>query len=128
MSARAPSYRAVGAEVVLIGNGKPEWARWFRNETRIELPLYCDPRRETYKAAGMTRGLFKVLHPRAALAAFRAFRKGNRQTSAKGDVLQNGGVLILDRAGKPVWRFVQAAAGDLSNGEEILRNLPKQSG
>lgn len=125
MSARAPSFRAVGAEVVLIGNGSPEWARWFRDGTRIEIPLYCDPRKATYKAAGMTRGLFKVFSPRAALSAIRAFRAGHRQTSVKGDALQNGGVVILDKAGTVVWRFVQESAGDLSNGDEVLRNIPR---
>lgn len=125
MSARAPSYRAVGAEVVLIGNGKPEWGRWFRDETRIEIPLYCDPRKATYEAVGMTRGWFKVFSPRAALSAIRALRAGHRQASVKGDALQNGGVVILDKAGTVVWRFVQQSSGDLSNGDEVLRNIPR---
>ncbi len=105
-----------GATLVLVGNGKPHHARWFLEDTGIDVPVFCDPELAAYAAAGLKRSVMSVFNPAALGAAIRAFRSGNRQTKTKGDPWQEGGLLVLDRragATKLVrYHHVSGYAGD----------------
>jgi hypothetical protein len=120
---RIDRIHAAGAELVVIGNGSPSFIAGFRETTGYHGPLYTDPSLEVYKAAGLKRGVFKVINPRAAMAALGALRGGHRQGATQGDALQQGGTLVIDRAGVVLWAHVDEYAGDNADPEEIVRAL-----
>lgn len=105
--------RSAGAELAFIGNGTPAFARAFAEDYRLEVPLYVDPSRKTYRALGMARpGLLSLLSPRILAAAARALRGGFLQGATRGDALQLGGVLVVARDGRVAFRHVARDAGD----------------
>jgi hypothetical protein len=120
---RIEKIHAAGAELVVIGNGSPTFMAGFRETTGYAGALYTDPSLEVYKAAGLKRGVFKVLSPRAGLAALGALKGGFRQGRTQGDALQQGGTLVIDRRGDVLWAHVDDFAGDHANPDEILRAL-----
>lgn len=117
--------RDAGAKLLFIGNGTPEHAQWFVEAVGLgPLPVFTDPRRETYAAAGMKRGVARTaLNAKSIGNAVRALRGGHRQTTTKGDPWQLGGVLVLSRKGKVLWSHLQEHAGDLAAPDEALAQL-----
>jgi hypothetical protein len=113
--------RASGAELVLIGNGTPAFARAFAEDFRIETPLYVDPSRRTYRALGMARpGLLSFLSPRLLAAVARALRGGFMQGPVRGDALQLGGVLVVARGGRIAFRHLARDVGDNPPVSEVV--------
>ena len=112
--------------MLFIGNGKPEHARWFVDALGLgELPVYTDPRRETFKAAGLKAGVMRVASPKALLNSLRALRGGHRQTSTKGNPWQMGGVVLLDAKGKTRWKHVEETAGEIADPALVLAEVKK---
>jgi len=113
-----------GATLVLVGSGKPHHAKWFLEDTGIDVPVYCDPELAAYQAAGLKRSVMSVFNPASLGAAIRAFKSGNRQSKTKGDPWQEGGVLVIDRrpgAKKDVrYQHVSGYAGDKAPVGKVL--------
>jgi hypothetical protein len=120
---RIDEIHAAGAEVHVIGNGSPTFIDGFRETSGWTGPIYTDPSLEVYKAAGLQRGVFKVLHPKAALAALGALRGGFRQGRTQGDTLQQGGVLVVAPSGEVLLSHVSEFAGDNASPDAILAAL-----
>jgi peroxiredoxin len=118
-----PAIREAGAELVIVGNGAPDFARAFREELGLDVPLYTDPTRRTYALAGFKRGVLATFSPRGVTHAARALRKGFRQTATRGDALQQGGLLVVDRDGRILYAHRDSEAGDLASNEEVLAAL-----
>lgn len=118
-----PAIREAGADLAVVGNGAPEFARAFRDELGLDMPLYTDPSRRTYELAGFKRGVFATFSPKGMAHAARAMRKGFRQTARRGDALQLGGVLVVDRSGRILYAHRDNEAGDLAPNEEVLDAL-----
>jgi len=114
---------AHGAELVAIGNGTPAQARAFREEFRLPFPLYTDPGRESYSAAGLESGILASLRPSLALNGLRAMRQGHRQGSLQGSPLQQGGALVIDRGGRLLYRFVSGTGGDHPDPAQLVGAL-----
>lgn len=111
----APELRAAGAAAVVIGNGTPEEARKFLARTGLDgedVQTFCDPGRASYVAAGLRRGVFRILRPRGLRNLVRAARAGFRQGRTQGDATQLGGLLGLAPGGKVLFRWVEEAVGD----------------
>ncbi len=115
-----PDIRAAGAELGIVGNGTPEMASAFREETGLEVPFYTDPTRRTYALAGFKRGVLATFTPRGVAHAARALRNGYRQTGTRGDAYQQGGLLVVDRSGRILYAHRDNEAGDLASNEEVL--------
>lgn len=118
-----PAIREAGAELVVIGNGAPDFARAFRDELGLDVPLYTDPTLRTYALAGFKRGLLATFSPKGMAHAARAWRKGFRQTAKRGDALQQGGLLVVDREGRILYAHRDQEAGDLASNEDVLAAL-----
>ncbi|HEX8790442.1 MAG TPA: peroxiredoxin-like family protein [Polyangiaceae bacterium] len=118
-----PAIREAGAELVVVGNGSPEFARAFRDELGLDGPLYTDPTLRTYALAGFKRGVLATFSPKGVVHAARAMRKGFRQTARRGDALQQGGLLVVDRSGRILYAHRDSEAGDLAPNEEVLAAL-----
>ncbi len=115
--------RARGAELVIVGNGAPNFAAAFREDFELDCPLLVDPELRAYRAAGLRRGRVELLSPRLPLNALRALRSGSRQTSVQGDPWQLGGVFVIRPGGDLTYRYVSREAGDHPPVDEILASL-----
>jgi hypothetical protein len=102
--------RKAGAELVFIGNGAPHFAEAFKKDYDIVSPLYTDPSRKAYDAAGLKHGAGNVL--KSMKHALRAMSKGHFQTRVQGSAWQQGGVLVIDRGGDLLYSYASQEGGD----------------
>jgi peroxiredoxin len=123
--------RALGAELVVIGNGQPHQARAFREERDLRFPLLVDPELRAYRAAGLRRGVASTLGPKALAHGLRALRKGYVQGRTQGDPWQLGGVFVIAPGGQVAFSYVSREAGDhpeVSSVLAALRRLRSRAG
>lgn len=118
---------ARGAELVIVGNGAPNFAAAFREDLDLDTPLFVDPDLNAYRAAGLRRGRVEALSPRMAGNAFRAMRSGYRQTAVEGDAWQLGGVFVLRPDGQTTFAYRSTEAGDHPPIEDILAALDEDA-
>ena len=128
MCDRAEEIREAGADLVVIGNGSAQHARWFVEEQRVPVRVFTDPERVTFRAVGARRGLASSLQAGTLRSAWRARRKGFRQTETMGDAWQQGAVWIVAPGGEVVYRHTSAWSGDHPDPEEILAALTQVPG
>ena len=114
---------AAGAELVVIGNGAPNFIAGFRDTTGFDGPIYVDPSLAVYQAAELERGLLKTFSPFAIKKTLSALGRGARQGRTQGDAFQQGGVLVIAPGGKLVWRHISKHAGDNAHPSKILAAL-----
>jgi NAD(P)-dependent dehydrogenase (short-subunit alcohol dehydrogenase family) len=115
--------RARGAELVIVGNGTPYFAKAFREDFGLEGPLLVDPELRAYRAAGLRRGRIEILSPRVPLNALRALRSGARQRAVEGDPWQLGGVFVIRPGGELAYRYVSREAGDHAPVPDVIAAL-----
>lgn len=126
MCDRAEEIRRAGAELIVIGNGTPQQARWFVEEQRVPVPVLTDPDLASFHAVGAKRGALSSLRPETVFAALRAWWKGFRQSRTGGDPLQQGAVWIVRPGGEVVWRYTSEFAGDHPDPDRILAALRRE--
>ena len=114
-----------GARLTVIGNGQPWHAQAFREDEQIPFQLWVDPEMEAYRAAGLKRGLTKVISPRSVGHAWRALRQGHRQTEVQGDPWQLGGAFVITTEGKTVYEQVSQEAGDHPRVRDLIAVLDR---
>ncbi len=115
--------RQTGAELVVVGNGSVRYANIFREDMKLDAPLYVDPTLKTYQTIGFKRSIWRTIGPPAWRHAFRAFRSGFRQKGVKGDPWQEGGVLIVMPDGKVPYSYMSEAAGDHPAVKDVISAL-----
>lgn len=109
--------------MVFVSTGAAHFARDFREEWKVTVPILLDPERESYRLLGWARALGSSLNPRAVLNLGRALGAGFRQGRVQGDAAQQGGVLVVARGGAVVYRYRSGTAGDHPPPEEALQAL-----
>jgi hypothetical protein len=115
---------AQGAELLIIGNGAPNFARAFREDLGITTPLYTDPSLATYRLLEFKRGVMSaILSLETFGSAVRALRQGFRQGRVRGDAWQLGGVLVVRSDGTLAYRYASAVAGDHPPVADVLGAL-----
>src|SRR5687768_15088098 len=92
--------RKRGGEPIVIGNGRVEFAAQFKKDIGFEAELYTDPSRRTYREAELERGILNAAALGSIGKGIKALSQGFMQTRTRGDALQHGGVLIVDRDGR----------------------------
>jgi len=112
-----------GAELVVVGNGRPEQARDFKVKQQIKFPLLTDPELRAYRAAGLRRGLISSLGPRTMLHGIRALTGGNIQSTVQGDPWQQGGVFVITPGERVLFTQRSKEAGDHADPADILAAL-----
>jgi len=115
--------RGLGAELHFVGSGAPFFARGFRDEYQVPVPIYVDPERASYEALGLARTLRSTLNLRLLSNARRAAKAGFRQNSVEGDAWQQGGVLIVLPGGEVAYRYRSEVAGDHPGVSEVVEAL-----
>ena len=114
-----------GTQVAVIGNGTHLMAQAFAEELDLDVPLFTDPKRETYRLAGMKRNF--GLGPRAIMNAARSWKDGHRQGAVAGDVWQQGGAMVVNNDARIVWHQTDSGAGDVIDFSAIVDSLKLES-
>jgi prostamide/prostaglandin F2alpha synthase len=112
-----------GVRLAVIGQGTPAHARHFRDSQKINLPMYVDEGRQTYKAAGTKVGTVgELLGPRVvAKGALASRRDGVVQGKTVGHPAQLGGVMIVRPGNEIVYVHLADDASDNPANEDVLR-------
>jgi peroxiredoxin len=118
-----PAIRKKDADLVFIGNGTRPFAAAFRDEYKIEVPVYVDSRRTTYQALGFARSPFALVSIAATKAAVRALGAGFKQGRTQGDAFQLGGTLVVDKKGEVLFRHAATHPGDHPPVKDVLAAL-----
>lgn len=105
-----PDVRALGAELVVVGNGSVGQAHQFYLDRALPFPLYTDPSLVTYEAAGMKRGM--LFGRKSMRQTFTALRSGNFQGATQGDAFQQGGAHVIFPGNKVAYSYISEVAGD----------------
>lgn len=115
-------FEAAGARLVVIGQGTPDQARHFLESHKLEIPIYVDKGRESYKAAGTKVATFdELLGPRVvAKGAVESARNGVRQGRTVGHPAQLGGVLVVVPGDEIVYSHLADDAGDNPPNKGVL--------
>jgi hypothetical protein len=118
--------RRKGANVAIVGNGLPAMAKGFIERLKLggEATVLTDPSRETYRLAGLRRGVWATLGPRALVNLLRALRKRLGTGKIEGDPWQQGGTLVVGRGGEVLFRYAGEHQGDHAAPERIVAALP----
>lgn len=118
-------YEAAGLQIVLVGLGSPEKAAQFRKALGLPFTVLCDPDKTAYQAFGLTRrmrlatearlqGIVRVIADTA--------RYGGALTEQ--DMVQLGGVFIIDRTGHVRFAYAALRAADRPALEDVLAAGP----
>ncbi len=112
-----------GVRLAVIGQGTPAHARHFRESQKIDLPMYVDEGRQSYKEAGTKVGTVgELLGPRViARGAAASRRDGVVQGKTVGHPAQLGGVMIVRPGNEIVYVHLADDASDNPPNEEVLR-------
>ncbi len=114
---------AAGVDLVVIGNGAPNFIAGFREQTGYHGALYTDPTLAVFRAAQLKRGIAKTFDPRALGKTIAAFRSGHRQGRTQGDAWQQGGVLVVATDGRVLWHHASERPGDNATVAQIVAAL-----
>ena len=115
-----------GAQLVVVGNGKPHQAASFVKDERLTFPVYVDPDLVAYQLAGLKRDLASTFKLSALGNAMRAVKAGHMQTGLKGDAWQQGGVFVIKQPENEVsMAYVSEAAGDHPSLESIVEGIAR---
>ncbi len=95
---------ALGVCTVLIGNGAPRFIGGFVARQKLDgypLVLVTDPSLRVYGLVGLDRSVWRTLGPVALAHEIAARARGYFSTDKEGDILQQGGVVVVDAEGVP---------------------------
>lgn len=120
-----PRIHEAGGELITLGNGTPEQAKWFVEDYQVESPVFTDPNLASHAIVGAKRMGFP--DPRTMMAGVSAFAKGFRQTGVKGSATQLGGVFVITADGRMPYRYLSRFAGDHPDPEEALAVLERDA-
>jgi len=84
------------------------------------ITIVTDPSLKVFEAADLERSVLATVGAKAIKAAWRARKAGYRQPGIEGDKLQQGGMLLLDRAGQPVFYHHNDHLGDHADPKAIV--------
>jgi len=107
-------------QLVVIGNGMPNFIKAFREDTGYQGKLYTDPSLNTYKALNLKRSLGSLFGLKSVKEGLRAAASGYLQTEIQGDALQQGGAVIVGPGDVLHYVYRNSEAGDHAPVQEML--------
>jgi hypothetical protein len=128
LAGKLEEIHAAGAELVFVGNGRPDQAAAFARREVPGVTVLTDPSREAYRALGLIRGILPTLGPGSVAAGVGAALRGHRQTALEGDAWQQGGLLLIDRGGRVLFLQRNRDAGDRPDLDGALAVLARGLG
>ena len=119
---RLAELESLGVSIVLVGNGPPAALAPFVSEMSLggrRVTVVTDPSLAAFRAAGLAR---PRLHGwRAALETVLALGAGYRLRRPAGDIMQLGGAILVDDAGRVVYHHRGGSPGDLADPSDIVQ-------
>lgn len=134
---RAAELARLGVRVVLCGCGSPSALARFEARLRLEasrVELVVSPDGALYRAFGMARSGWGTFGPRAAFGAVWLYATGHYATrhADDGDVLQQGGVVLIAKGGAILHRRAEQSLVDAYDPSEavgeVLRLVAAEAG
>jgi alkyl hydroperoxide reductase subunit AhpC len=117
----------LGIEVLVVSFEDEEHALNYQKETALEWPMVVDKQLELYSYYGLTRAGFRDLWGFATWKVYlREILKGNLPKSAKGDVHQRGGDVLIDPQGIVRLHLIGKGPADRPAIDEVLRIVEKK--
>lgn len=114
-------FRKKGAGLVAVGLGDVEYARHFREDTKITFPLLIDEQREAYRAVALRNAsLLHLLRKDNAAARKRASAAGHRQHRLGKNPLQLGGSFVFAPGNVDRFVHISETFGDNATPADIL--------
>lgn len=123
MSAVGDEIERLGVELVFIGSGSAQYAKWFQEDYAPRWPVYSDAELVTYRALETRRGLRSSMNLRTVWLSLRALLRGFRQGRTQGDQFQQGAVAVVTPDGAMPYLHVSEVAGDHPRPAEVLTVL-----
>jgi peroxiredoxin len=116
-------FEDAGVRLAVIGQGTPAHAAHFRDSHKVDLPMYVDERRGSYKAAGAkVATVGELLGPRMiARGAAASRRDGVVQGRTVGHPAQLGGVMIVRPGDEIAYVHLADDASDNPANDEVLK-------
>ena len=119
-------FEEAGANVVLIGLGRPDQAGWFCAEHELPFACVVQPDRGAHRAFGLRRGTpAQVAGPANWGRWVRNQFTGKRQTAiaGMGDGAQLPGTFVVDATGIVRYAHRGRRSSDLAPNDEVLEAL-----
>ncbi len=115
-------FEAAGARLAVIGQGTPAQAAHFRDSHGLDIPLYVDEGRASYRAAGTKVGTFnELLGPGVVAKGMVASRRDKVvQGRTVGHPAQLGGVMIVKPGDEIAYVHLADDASDNPPNSEVL--------
>jgi hypothetical protein len=116
-------FEATGARLAVIGQGTPAQAAHFRDSQKLDIPLYVDEGRKTYKEAGTKIATVgELLGPAMIAKGAQASRRDHvMQGRTVGHPAQLGGVMVVRPGNEITYLHLSDDAGDNPSNGEVLR-------
>ena len=107
MTSRAADFRALGCDVLVVTQARPDVLTGFLNRYPQPVPVVGDPERVSYRAFRLERtGWWTFFRPGVVWRYLKHMLRVRLRTPYEGeDVRQLGGDFILDRVGKVLYAY-----------------------
>ncbi|MCP4447299.1 MAG: hypothetical protein GY811_18420 [Myxococcales bacterium] len=126
MQPRVREFEAKGAGLFVIGSGLPQYIEGFRDTTGYTGPVYTDPSLKVFEKAQLVRSVRATFGLRSVLHGLENLKKGHRQGKAQGDMLQQGGALVIAQDGTVLFAHQSNAGGDNVSPTALLSALERR--
>jgi peroxiredoxin len=113
----------LGVRVVLVGQGEPAHLQGFLERTQLlnkPVVAVTDPTRQAFQVAGLRRSVWAIISARSLRDHFRLFGSGFSHARRHGDVLQQGGAVLVDEAGIVLVNHENRSIGDLIDLSDVI--------
>ena len=128
LAPRLEEMKKLGLEVVLVGNGAPNFIEGFIERFRLDeklVTITTDPSLKTHQAAQLKRSFWATLGPKGIVDQLRALLGGHRQNHIQGDNWQQGGAILLDGDGRVVYYHQNESVSDHASTSELVQGIYK---
>jgi len=125
LRAHEQEFRRKGAELAAVSLGDVQYAKVFREETRITFPLLIDEKRKAYDALELKSGnIFHVFRRDNAAARERARAAGHQQHKLGKNPFQLGGSFVFGPGDVDRFRHFSETFGDNAEMKDLLAAIP----
>tara|TARA_B100000029_G_scaffold494222_1_gene557674 strand:- start:337 stop:723 length:387 start_codon:yes stop_codon:yes gene_type:complete len=115
----------IDIELIFIGSGSPEQARFFQEDYNIDAKVFSDQELTIYKSLGAKNSLMSNIIPQVWFAGLRAFLNGFMQSKTQGTYTQQGGIALLKQNGQVAFLHLSKYAGDHMDPTNLLQKIKK---
>jgi hypothetical protein len=115
-------FEEAGVRLAVIGQGRPQDARRFSDQLKVDLPIYVSGDRAAYRAAGTKVGtLGELIGPRSVMKGIRRSASDRVvQGRIVGHAAQLGGVLVVKPDDSIPYAHLSEDASDNPPNDEVL--------